>query len=113
MTDTAIFKPICVLMVIVDRRRNQQLEQAFSELSLSHSLCCLAEGTANHEILDYLGLDITNKLVAATPVPWEEAPSIVSAVCTQLELNQPGKGIAFTVPVSGIAGSLALEILAK
>ena len=112
MTDT-IFKPICILMVIIDRRRSQQLQQVLARLSLSHTLCSLAEGTANHEIFDYLGLDITHKLIIATPVIWEDAPAVIQAISDEMELSKPGRGIAFTIPVSGVAGSLAMDILMK
>ena len=108
-----VFRPICLLMVIIDRKRNSLLEETFHRLSLDYTLCCLAEGTANHEILDYLGLDITHKQVVMTPVPCEDADTIIEAIACDMELDQPGKGIAFTLPVSGITGSLAMDIMTK
>ena len=108
-----IFRPICLLMVIIDRKRNNLLEATYRRLSLDYSQCCLAEGTANHEILDYLGLDITHKQVVITPVPCEDAEKIIHAIANDMELDQPGNGIAFTIPVSGIAGYLAMDIMSR
>ncbi|MBR6501372.1 MAG: hypothetical protein IKT25_07685 [Firmicutes bacterium] len=108
-----VFRPICLLMVIIDRKRNQLLEETFRKHSLDHTLCCLAEGTANHEILDYLGLDITHKEVIVTPVPCEDADRIIETIAHDMELDQPGNGIAFTLPVSGITGALAMDIMTR
>ena len=106
-----VFRPVCILIVIIDRKRNGILERTFQKHSLDYTLCCLAEGTANHEILDYLGLDITHKEVVITSVPCEDAESIIETIAHDLELDQPGNGIAFTLPVSGITGAMAMDIM--
>ena len=108
-----IFRPICMLMVIIDRKRNHVLEDVFRRHNLTYTLSCMGEGTANHEILDYLGLDITKKQVVMTPIPLEESDEIVESISRDMELEKPGNGIAFILPISGIAGSMAMDILTK
>lgn len=72
---------------------------------------CRGEGTASSEILDYLGIGSTGKTVILSMFPSHYIPEILERLSRELRFDKPGKGIAFTFPVSG--ASLFLMRLAS
>ena len=68
-----------------------------------------ANGTATSEILNILGLGATEKAVATYILPNSLVSSALQNLSEEFSFRLPGKGIAFTIPVSGISGrALAL-----
>lgn len=62
-----------------------------------------AFGTASSEILDCLGLGETEKIVTIGLAPKEEAGRIFEVLKIELQLSRSGRGIAFTLPISGLS----------
>ena len=69
-----------------------------------------ADGTATSEILDILGLGVVEKMVTVCVLPSLSAKQLLNDLSDELTLHLPGKGVAFTIPVSGIAGG-ALSLI--
>ena len=70
----------------------------------------LAEGTASSEILDILGLGVIEKSVTICMLPGAHVKQLLQAASDHLAFNLPGRGVAFTVPISGIS-SKALALI--
>ncbi|MFQ9800523.1 MAG: hypothetical protein ACLR23_18200 [Clostridia bacterium] len=73
---------------------------------LTFHLVCLGLGTASSEILDWFGLGETDKDVVLTLASSQKVSAMLSIFSDELQIKRPGKGIAFSIPLSGIAGSL-------
>jgi len=67
-------------------------------------------GTATDEVRKYLGLDNEEKRVLFTTMTHKKAKRILSLFDGESQLNRPGAGIAFTIPISSIAGNQALQL---
>lgn len=65
-----------------------------------------AEGSATNELMDYLGLESSEKAVVVCVVPKVFAERLMAALRREMALDSPGNGMAFSLPVSGASGPL-------
>ena len=63
-----------------------------------------AYGTATSEMLDILGLGGVEKAMIISIAPDYYVKQLMHEILKELELHLHGKGVAFSIPVSGIAG---------
>lgn len=73
----------------------------------------LGFGTANSEILDYFGLEATEKTVFLSVVTREKWKELKKGLITKMDIDVPGTGISFLVPVSSMGGKKALQFLTE
>ena len=73
----------------------------------------LALGTASNETLNYLGLERSDKCVFASFVTDEKWEELRRGLRRELQIDVPGMGIAFTVPLSSIGGRRELQFLTE
>ncbi|MDR3321410.1 MAG: hypothetical protein LBS93_03100 [Synergistaceae bacterium] len=108
------YKPsgIKLLVVIVDRARTEKVAEILRSERVRFNCITLAEGTAGSEIMALLGLDSIDKSFVTCLGTDYTMPSLLSLVSSKLNLSKPGKGIAFTMRVSGLNKSV-LEILTR
>ncbi|MCI8811245.1 MAG: P-II family nitrogen regulator [Oscillibacter sp.] len=101
-----------VLMItITDRSRGVEFASWFQEQGIPLVLAALGRGTASTEILDYLGLEATEKVVLMLVAP--RSPRLVRKAERELWLDVPGRGILMTVPVSAIGGAKTRDYLLR
>jgi len=77
------------------------------------SLVTLGGGTANSEMLDYFGLESSEKAVIFGIVTDEVWDYIKKGLQSKLQIDVPGTGIAFTIPLSSIGGKRELLFLTE
>ncbi len=102
---------IYMLATITDRKRSKQFGDFYNEMGLPVSVLTVGYGTASSEILDYFGLDGSEKCVMfhfVTDATWK---SVKRELRTRMRIDYPGFGIAFLVPLSSIGGCKALNYL--
>ena len=71
----------------------------------------LGEGTARGDILDYLGLEASEKMVIFNFVQQHDWMLTKKDLQRKLQIDAPGEGIAFLVPLSSIGGKRTLQFL--
>jgi len=99
-----------VLMItITDRSRGEEFISWYQKQGAPLVLSALGRGTASAEVLDYLGLEATEKAVLLCLAP--HSPRLVRRATKELWLDVPGRGILMTVPASSIGGATAKEYL--
>lgn len=57
-------------------------------------------GTASSSLLEYFGLNEIDKTIIVSILPSILSKHILKDMCNKLNINEPGKGIAFTIPLS-------------
>ena len=72
-------------------------------------LVTLGDGTASGDVLDYLGLEATEKAVIFSALTDENFYKTKKSLQKKLQIDAPGGGIAFIVPFSSIGGKKALQ----
>jgi len=98
-----------LMIVITDRSRGGDFAAWFQAQGATLILSALGQGTAATEVLDYLGLEATEKAVLLLAAP--RSRRLVRRAARELWLDVPGRGILMTVPVSAIGGATARDYL--
>ena len=89
---------IKLMVTILDRGRGARAVELFAGAGIRQHYATPGRGTANSDILDYLGLGETEKDVLLTLLPEHAVPPLLAAA---------GKGILFTMPLSAVSGAVA------
>lgn len=100
-----------LMTTIVDRKIANKYIDLFKENNLNVMYLTLGFGTAANEILDYLGLDSTEKAVAFSVVEENSWLNIKKQLEKKLKIDAPGGGISFITPLSSIGGRKTLNYL--
>ena len=98
-----------LLIAITDRSRSEAFADWFQEQGATLVLTALGKGTATTEILDYLGLETTEKAVLLCVSP--RSSKMIRRATRDLWLDVPGNGIIMAVPVSSIGGAATRDYL--
>lgn len=96
---------------IVDRKNGSKYAKLYKESGLTVTFVTLGAGTANSDVLDYLGLEATEKTVIFAVQEEESWLALKKELRQKLQIDAPGGGIAFIVPFSSIGGKKALQFL--
>lgn len=97
-----------LLVTITDRPKGEVAARICAKQGVQFHLGLLGKGTASSEVLDVLGLGETDKAVILTLAPEGTIPVLKQELVRKLRLRHPGKGILFTMPLSGISRRAAV-----
>ena len=100
-----------LMMTITDRALEKRFMSFYREHHLEVILATVGRGTATNEVLDYLGLDEVEKVVCMSVVTGELWKELKEGLQTSLQIDAPGMGIAFIIPMSSIGGKRLLRFL--
>ncbi len=100
-----------MLVTVTSRNLTNKFSSFYKDLGLEVSVITLGRGTASSEILDYFGLDGPEKSVLFHIVTDKKWKDVKRQLRTKINIDIPGIGIAFTVPLSSIGGQKALNYL--
>jgi hypothetical protein len=104
-------KRIKLLIVIVDRGRGEEVSEMLREDGVTFNLISPAYCAAGSQIMDYLGLTSLERDLVISVVSEHIAHEILNKVLYKFNLDKPSKGIAFTIPICGVSGPLALRYM--
>ena len=99
------------MTTIVDRKMAKKYSELYKENEQHVMFVTLGSGTAANEILDYLGLENTEKAVIFSMQEESAWEKIKKQLQQKLKIDAPGGGIAFTIPLSSIGGKKTLQFL--
>ncbi|MCL2270986.1 MAG: hypothetical protein FWC24_06550 [Treponema sp.] len=95
--------PILKLVIfIVDWHKANDITDVFDEEKVRMHFITRGRGTAYSEVLDLLGIGTTEKAVALCLEQAVLIPVLMKEAQKKFGLHNPGAGIVFTVPVTGI-----------
>lgn len=100
-----------LMTTIVDRKISNKYINLFQENNLNVVFWTLGVGTATNEVLDYLGLETTEKAVAFSVLEEDTWFNTKKQLQKKLKIDAPGGGIAFISPLSSIGGKKTLQFL--
>ena len=102
---------LCMMVSVINRNMKQKYWDFFKRYDHSVLFNSLARGTANNEVLDYFGLEATDKVVSFSVMTEETWKNVKRGLRNEMHIDAPGMGIAFTVPLSSIGGKKVLQFL--
>ena len=100
-----------VLVTIVDRGKGDGVASLLRQEGVLLHYIALGNGTAHKGILSLLGLKDTAKDVVFSFIRSGVARRAMRRLSYALEIDLPGRGIAFTIPVGSIGGAQAMHYL--
>ncbi len=96
-----------LLVSVVNRGLGGEVREILSELTVPLNFSFVGQGTARSHMLDYLGIGSTEKTVIFTLFPERDELAVLRRLRTQMSLYLAGRGISFTVPLTGISQIVA------
>lgn len=100
-----------LLAVIVDRGKGQGVVELMKKEGVLFHTIMLGRGTARKAVLNYLGLGETEKDVVISTIRADGGLHVLRKLMKAMRLDAPGRGIAFTVPISSVGGAKSLSYL--
>jgi len=97
--------------IVSNRNMRDKYSEFFKEHNVHVVLSTLGMGTAHSSILNYLGLEASEKAVYLAFITKETWKTLRIELYSKLQIDLPGHGIAFLVPLSSIGGKKALHYL--
>ena len=102
---------VYIMTTIIDRKNSKKYIDLYKKDKLEVMYITLGEGTARGDILDYLGLEASEKMVIFNFVQQHDWMLTKKDLQRKLQIDAPGEGIAFLVPLSSIGGKRTLQFL--
>lgn len=102
---------INMLMTVTKRSVGRRLLACYEKIGLSSAMCMMAQGTATSEMLDCFGLEDTEKMVTLTVVSDDTWKRVKRELEDRFQIDVPGTGIAFLIPLSSVGGKKVLQFL--
>lgn len=102
---------LSLMVTVTGRNMAKKFHAFYEEMGLPVSFITMGYGTASSEILDYFGLDSTEKTImfhVVTPSAWKNTKRQLRL---KMNIDIPGVGITFLVPLSSIGGKKTLNYL--
>lgn len=101
------------LVTITKREYGDAYLRYFYENGVHSLTAALCEGTAQQKTLDRLGIEKTEKIMLSAVVSGPLASGLLKGLMRTMQIDVPGNGIAFTVPLQSVANSASLQYLTQ
>ena len=103
-------KQLTLIMSIVERGSATKLTKLYTDRQVFTHIRCEGVGTATSEIMDILGLGSSEKDIVLSVAPLGTVRELMGQLNNDLRGAVPGRGIAFTVPLSAVSNLAAAVI---
>jgi len=107
---TAI-KRIKLLVAIVDRGLGNEVVEILRDSGVTYNMIAPAYCAAGSDIMDILGLSNPERDMVVSVITEDRVDSVLNKLLYKLDLDEPGNGFAFTIPITGVSGPLALRYI--
>lgn len=91
---------LSLLCLIINEEHETQNIKILNKYKANFKTVIHGIGTASNSILEYFGLNEIHKTLILSILPNTNSKYILSELNNKTKINEPGKGIAFTIPVS-------------
>lgn len=102
---------IYLMTTIVDRTNGRKYFEFYKQEELHVMYVTMGQGTARGDILDYLGLEASEKVVIYSFLEMDRWKTVKKDLQKKLQIDAPGEGIAYLIPLSSIGGRRTLQFL--
>ncbi len=100
-----------MMVAITNRSMKNKFQEFYEENDHMVVFGTLGRGTANSAVLDYFGLEASEKMISFSIVTDEMWKKIKRGLIINMQIDVPGTGIAFIIPLSSIGGKKVLQYL--
>lgn len=100
-----------LLVTTVARKKADYFVDLIQSFDVNLQVLALAEGTADANMLNILGLGDSSKIVIFSVIQEDKVPEALSTLENRFNTVRDGKGIAFTLPLTSVIGTLIFGFL--
>lgn len=100
-----------MLGTITDRKYAVKFSKFYQEQGLTVSAATLGMGTAPSHMLQYFGMEDSEKVVMFHFITDTKWPEVKRQLQTNIRIDLPAMGIAFLIPISSVGGKKTLDYL--
>lgn len=101
-----------LLITVVPRRKTEYFMDLIQSFDVNMQFCSTARGTATSDIRALMGLEDSEKRVIFSVVREDMAPRVLKTLEEKFATIKNAKGIAMTVPMTGMIGVALYQFLA-
>ncbi len=102
-----------LLFTIVNRNKAEYYIDLLHSFDINMQLVALGQGTADANMLAVFGLNDTEKAVLLGVIRQSKISDALEALEQKFNTIKNGKGIAYTVPLTGVIGTLIFGFLSN
>lgn len=102
-----------LLVTIVNRNKTELYLDFLSSFDVNMQLSTAASGTASTDMLRYLGLNDSGKSVIFSVIREDNEDKALKFLEEKFKTVKNGKGIAYTVPMTGVIGVAIYQFLSN
>lgn len=102
-----------LLVTIVNRKKAEYYADLIQSLDVNMQVTAYGHGTADAKMLVYLGLAESEKAVIFSVIQQQHISDALSMLEEKFATIKDGKGVAFTVPLTSVIGSLIYRFLSN
>jgi len=106
-------KKLKLLITVVDRNKALFYTDLLEQFEVNMQMVIYGNGTAEKQMLDYLGLASSEKAVVFSFIREDKIKEVLQTLQEKFERVRNGKGIAFTVPLQSIISVYAYQFLSN
>ncbi|MGN0478072.1 MAG: P-II family nitrogen regulator [Hominenteromicrobium sp.] len=99
------------MVTIADRNQGRKFISFYQNYGVTTVFSTLGRGTAASDVLNYFGLEATQKVILFSAVTDSVWTGIKKGLQSIMQIDIPGTGIAFIIPMSSIGGKRQLQFL--
>ena len=104
---------LVLLITVVKKGKGTFFADFLQSLDANLQVCLVGDGTAEASLIEFLGLKDTRRSVIFSIVREDRLDAIFAALEQRFQSVNGGMGIAFTVPLSSVIGTLSYGFLSN
>lgn len=102
-----------LLITVVGRNKAEYYTDLIQSFDANMQVTAFGHGTADAKMLMLLGLDNSEKAVIFSIVQENKIPDVMRVLEEKFKTIKDGKGVAFTVPLTSVIGTLIFKFLSN
>lgn len=102
-----------LLVTVVNRPKAEYYLDLIASFDVNMQLVALGEGTADQKMLELFGFTNSEKAVIFSVVQEAKIPDLLHSLEEKFAKLKNGKGIAYTIPLSSLIGTLIYGFLSN
>ncbi len=102
-----------LLFTVVNRNKTEFFVDILQSFEINMQLVLSAQGTANDQIMNLLGLTESDKSVIVSVIRRDRVKDALEMLDEKFKTVKGGKGIAYTVPMSSTIGVAIYQFLSN
>lgn len=106
-------KKLKLLVTVVNRSKALFYTDLLEQFEVNMQMVIMGKGTANTEMLNYLGIGESDKSVILSIVREDRVKEIMDTLNDKFEKVRNGKGIAYTISMQSVIGVFVYQFLSN